>query len=577
MKTLITFLAILFFSSSLFAQKFIEEWVRDYPVFESYGGINAIFPTTDGNLLTAGGCVINNVGTMFFMKTDTAGNPIWTTYAEEQFNSHSQFANRIIQDNEGNYVVIGYYNPGFSYNTYFTKLSPDGTILSTHVNGGEHDYQGGHDIVQTPDSGYLVSAQEYVYNAGGMCYALRKLDSDGNFLWDTTFVHPEDSTAILGNFGRMAKINDTTFVLTGDRDYVPGSLEDFDIIQAKIRVYDDSVKLLRLSIYELDDANERGYDILALPNDEGFIMCGVADNENNPGATVGLIMRTDTAGNQIWKKTYTRALMSNTSFIRILLDDDGDILVMARTQAGSSDVSLLKYSTDGDLLQKIHLDNTWNETGYSLALDQDEKIYLGEWHTSYSSVSTAMYKVKDICPVSAPEAALNDTILQPGEDVITHVQNTNEAWSYSLLQINGEVTLGTYTGNGSTLDFTTSNLTNEDVSEGLVVSVIEPGVDCIKYSDTLNMVFYDGIEDRYQNTLVIAPNPAYDYLVISDINPANKLEKLAVFNMNGKIIFEQAGISNHQRVNLTNFPKGIYFLRISYKNGDAVYRKVVKN
>ena len=575
MKTLVIFCATLLFSSGLFAQKFIEEWNRDYPIYENYGGINSIFPTTDGNLLTAGGCVINNVGTMFFMKTDTAGNPIWTTYAEEQFNSHSQFANRIIQDNEGNYVIIGTYNPGFSWNTYFTKLSPDGTILSTHVNGGEHDYQGGHDIVQTMDSGYLVSAQKYEYSYGGMCFAVRKLDSDGSFLWDTTFVHPEDSTSILGNFGRMAKINDTTFVLTGDCDYAAGSFEDFDIIQAKIRVYKDSVQMLRLSIYELDGANERGYDILILPNDVGFIMCGEGDNENNPGAKVGVIMRTDTAGNQIWKKTYTRALNSNTSFIRVLLDDDENILVMARTSAGSNDVTLLKYSTDGELLQKKHFDNGWNETAYSMALDQDRKIYLGEWHTSYSGVSTAMYKVKDICPLITPEAALADSILIPGSDVVVSVANSNDAWQYSLIQISGEINLGTFMGNGETLDFTASGLSNANVLDGLVVSVIEPDVDCIKYSDTLFPEFIDGIEDIYQNSLKIMPNPTHVQLTITDIK--HQLSSLAVYNLNGKLIIKKNDLSEYNQLNISALPAGIYLFWLTYDNGISVYRKVIKN
>ena len=575
MKTLSIFFAVLLFSSGLFAQKFIEEWVRDYPIYENYGGINAILPTPDGNLLTVGGCNINNIGTMFFMKTDTAGEPIWTTFAEEQFNSHGQFANRIIQDNEGNYVIIGTYNPGFSLNTYFTKLSPGGTILSTHVNGGEHDYQGGHDIVQTLDSGYLVSAQKENYGMG-MCLAVRKLDTDGSFLWDTTFVHPEDSTAIIGNFGRMAKINDTTFVLTGHGDYVPGSLEDLDIIQAKIRVYNDSVQLLRLSIYELDGANERGYDILTLPDDEGCIMCGEGNNENNPGAKVGVIMRTDTAGNQIWKKTYSRALNSNTIFIRILLDDNGDILVMARTSAGSSDVSLLKYSTDGELLQKIHLDNGWNETGYSMALDQDEKIYLGEWHTSYSNVSTAIYKIKDICPVIAPEASLTDTILTPGSDVVVSIVNSNDAWQYSLLQINGEVTLSTYMGNGNNLDFMVSDLTNDDVSEGLVVSVIEPDVDCIKYSDTLFLRFFDGVDDVYQSSLHITPNPVNEFITISD--KENMISNLTIFNMKGQIILEEDDIlSEQKKYNLSALSEGLYLFRITYKKGTTVYRKIVKN
>ncbi len=383
-------------------------------------------------------------------------------------------------------------------------------------------------------------------------------------------------------------------------------------------------------------------------------------------------MRTDVAGNLIWKKSYTRALNTYTNFLRVLLDEETNILVLAQTGGGSSDVSLLKYSLDGDLLQKQHFDFGVNETAYDMALSQNGKIFVSAGTLYFGDHPRALLlKVKDICPVTTPEAALSDTMPNMGDDVVVSVQNTNNAWSYSLIQINGEITLSTFQGNGGTVYFTVSNLTNDDVSEGLVVSVIEPGANCIEYSDTLHLEFRcpldkpdaslanetpvigqdvvvtiansisaceytliqinealvletsfgnggnldftvsgltnddvsqglivsvaqegvncivysdtlhlqfinsNGIEERFQNSLQVFPNPFQNIIVITDVEN-NKLSKLAIFNINGQKIIDNLPIENRQQINLSRLPKGEYLLKITYQTGEKVYRKVIK-
>ena len=576
MKTLVTLFLTFLFSTGLFAQKFVQEWYIDLPGLANSSAATTIMTTSDDQLFMAGySKTSSSLGSMFFMKTDTTGNVIQTTFAEEQFTDTYQFANRLIEDIDNNYVMIGRYS--YYNSTYFTKLSPDGDVISTRINGSQWGYQGGHDVLQTVDSGYLVSAQHETYGMG-MCTALRKLDASGNFVWDTTFVFPEDSTPIVGNFARMAKIDDSTFVLTGNRDYALGSAQDLDVLLAKIRVRDDSVLMLMLKVFQQDETNEQGYDIKVLPDNEGYLICGYGPNENNPSNTVGLIMRTDTAGNLVWKETYTLKWSSSTIFVRVLLDEDENILVLARTQNqyNSSGVSLLKYTLNGEFLQKTHFDYGEAVLAYDLATDQNGKIYVSASTANPAGQRALLLKVKDICPVATPEASLADTILTPGSDVVVSIANSNDVWSYSLIQINGEVTLGTFMGNGETLEFTASGLTNSDISEGLIVSVVEPGVDCIKYSDTLYLEFYDGIEDRYQNSLVIIPNPFHDYITVTDIEN-NHLSKLAVFNLNGQMILNESALSDHQKIDLSRLPRGIYFFRVTYREGTSVFRKVLKD
>ncbi len=669
MKTLVTLFTCILSASTLFGQKFIQEWYIELPGLGTHAAATAILSTQDDKLLIAGPSNSSpNIGTMFFMKTDTTGNVIWTTFAEEQFNNTAQYASQLLEDSDNNYVMAGRYGP-YEGNTYFTKISPAGEIIKATVSDGQNGYESGYDAEQTADGGYLVAAQKSTYGSG-ISIALRKLDSLGGFEWDTSFVHPGKPGYINGKFLGMDKINDSTFVLTGQRDYIPGSAEDLDVLLAKVKIRDDTAFLIKLKIFQEDGTNEQGNDILVLPNDQGYIICGIGPDESSASYTDGIIMRTDTAGNLIWKRSYTRALYSQTGFLKVLLDDEDNILVLARTSLGSSDASLLKYSLDGDLLQKRHFDYGLNETAYDFAINPEGKIFISVGTLYYSSNPLALLlKVKDICPVIKPDAVLEDTQPVMGSDVVVHVQNTSDVWNYSLLQINGEVTLGTYAGNGGTLDFTAGGLTNDDVSQGLVVSVIEPGVDCIKYSDTLYPVFIcpvetpeaavadptpnigddvvvtvsntsddwkysliqingnitlgttmgnggsydfiasgltnddvsaglivsaglpaveecieysdtlypefvDGIEDLYQNSLLIAPNPFHNTITISDTE--HKLSKLVVYNMNGQMILEKSALPEHRNINLSTLPRGLYFFRITYREGTSVFRKVVK-
>ncbi len=559
MKTVFTLFIIFFISTGLFAQKFVQEWYIPLPGLAS-SEATAIMTTSDNQTLIAGYSNTNSsVGSMFFMKTDTAGNVIRTSFSEEQFVWTYPMANRLMKDIDNNYVMIGYYS--YYQKTYFTRLSPVGDILDAHVSND--NYWGGYDMEQTTDSGFLVS----VYSNWDL--SLRKLNNSGLVEWDTTFADTA-SAPIHGRLYGMAKVDDSTFVVTGMRDYIPGSLEDLDVLMAKIRVWDDSVKVLKLKIFQQDGANEQGYDILTLPDDEGYIICGVGANENSPNNTVGVIMRTDTAGNQKWKKTYSRALNSNTSFIRILLDDDENILVLAQTSAGSNDVSLLKYSTDGELLQKKHFDYGGNETAHDFTIDQDGKIFVAV------GANALLLKVKDICPLTAPRAALEDTTPEMGGNVVVHVLNTNDAWSYNLMQIKGEKTLGTLQGNGDTLDFTAAGLTIDDVADGLVVSVVEPGVDCIEYSDTLFMDFANGVEDLPKNRFLIQPNPFQDNITVTFDDEKNMPFSMKIFNINGLLLLEKTNIVNQQEINLSRLPEGIYFIGLKDMSGRIIYKKVVK-
>ncbi len=262
MKTLITFFGIILFSGSLFGQKFVQEWYIDLPGLQYFSQANAIISTHDDHLFIAG--QNNNpptIGSIFFMETDTSGNVIQLTSAEEQFSNTAQVPNGLIENRDNNFVMVGNYSDF----TYFTRLSSEGEVLNTTMDGSQTTYRGGYDVEQTLDGGYLVTAYNAIYESG-RCLALRKLDATGHFIWDMTFLHPDNVTPIVGYFSRMDKINDSTFVITGSRNYAPGGAADGDVLLCKIRVFNNSIQMLNLSIFEQNGTNEKGHDILVLPD-----------------------------------------------------------------------------------------------------------------------------------------------------------------------------------------------------------------------------------------------------------------------------------------------------------------------
>ena len=415
MKTLSAFLTIFLFSTGLFAQTFVQHYYKVLPGLGTHSQAQAIILTQDNNLFIAGPNNSSSAsGNMFYMKTDTAGNVIQTTFSDTQFNDTYQTACRLMEDANNDFLMMGEYS--YYHKTYFTRLSSAGVPLSTHVNGAQYGFQGGSDMVPMQDAGFLVASGCHIWQFGD-ALALRKLDTDGNFIWDTILTYPTASSKISGNFARMASIDDSTVVITGTRN----SSGDLDMFLMKIRFWNDSVKILQFKIIEKPGTNEHGYDVLALPNNQGYIVCGDGANDNNNNYFDGIITRLDMAGNVVWKQIYTRAVNSDNRFMRVRLDNNGDIIVLARTNGGSDDVTLLKYSLNGVQLEVAFFDlNLQNETAFDMAIGPDNKIYVSAGTLYFGNeVKSLLLCVGNGTPAPSPTVPVSNWALIMGILMIT--------------------------------------------------------------------------------------------------------------------------------------------------------------
>lgn len=69
------------------------------------------------------------------------------------------------------------------------------------------------------------------------------------------------------------------------------------------------------------------------------------------------------------------------------------------------------------------------------------------------------------------------------------------------------------------------------------------------------------------------PNPATDYVTLK----GQFMEELQVYDMNGKIVIRAKPNSNQFKLDVRNYPKGMYMLRILLQDNRGTYKKLIVN
>jgi len=79
-----------------------------------------------------------------------------------------------------------------------------------------------------------------------------------------------------------------------------------------------------------------------------------------------------------------------------------------------------------------------------------------------------------------------------------------------------------------------------------------------------------GISNPEQESVIVSPNPAQDYITISGVFP----QKITLYDWQGKMIFTKTDHSN--RIDLSYLQRGLYFLHIFSDTGAVFFQKIIK-
>jgi hypothetical protein len=236
------------------------------------------------------------------------------------------------------------------------------------------------------------------------------------------------------------------------------------------------------------------------------------------------------------------------------------------------------------------------------------RIYGNNLPDSYRIFRTTMFE--NFVDAGILNTSENTLIFPPGS-VITLVADANvlltmnQVADKTVAKNSGEANIlieGISNGAGSTddlaLDFENSNadlFSNISVSgigaDGKATIRFTPagnqiGTAKIKLSLTgtegkkRQVVFYvfvinpSGMEELSQKMIRIYPNPARDYLNV-EFSP-NQFRELTVNDINGKLVLRQIVFSDHLSINIKNWNKGIYILKMTGDGNSKTERLVVE-
>jgi parallel beta-helix repeat protein len=290
----------------------------------------SVVQTSDGGYALAGTKVdLYERAYFWLVKTDSYGNHLWNkTYSRSPYDN----AYSVVQTSDGGYAIAGYtYSSGARYDFWLVRTDSSGNHIWNRTFGG---WGGGDDvaysIIQTKDEGYALAGctEEEDIN-----FWLVKTDRDGNHQWNRTF-------AGLGYAYSVVQTSDGGYTLGGS------SGADFWLVRT-----DSSGNHLWDRTFGGSN-HDVAYSVIQT-SDGGYAIAGYT-NSFGAGGYDFWLLKTDSAGNQLWDATFGG---ENDDFAYSVVQTGDDVYVLAGETrsygAGQGDFWLVRAFGAG---------NYWNTT-----------------------------------------------------------------------------------------------------------------------------------------------------------------------------------------------------------------------
>ena len=130
------------------------------------------------------------------------------------------------------------------------------------------------------------------------------------------------------------------------------------------------------------------------------------------------------------------------------------------------------------------------------------------------------------------------------------------------------------TDNGETFDLVFGDAGEEQLYQVILFAdhsglICGSGGTMIKFSDLIVL----GTEDLGADKVSIYPNPTSDFIQIKNNQKINQME---LIDFSGKVIFTKTGNNSSEQIDLTNYPKGVYILKINSGKSVSTHKIIKK-
>lgn len=328
---------------------------------EEFG--NSVQLTTDGGFIICGSAESNNFDAslnhglkdLWLVKTDSLGNIEWQ---KSYGGTNNETGNKVILTNDGGYAVAGKTGSsnngdvsGYHASTDFWLLKTDsiGTLLWQKCLGGS-DYEEAFDLIQTIDSGFIISGYtmssdfdvtDTILQTDGW---MVKTDSVGNILWNHT----------LGGYGyhelsQMIATSDGGYMMIGNK--ISQFLNSAPFYEFYV-VKTNSIGITEWSKTYGGNKDDYGFSLLELA-DGNFMIGGFT--KSTDGDAIGnlfnnnrsaWLIKINNVGTIIYQQTFGGS--SDDDITSVILNGEGGITILGTT-----------YSIDGDVDGNHGLRDMW--------------------------------------------------------------------------------------------------------------------------------------------------------------------------------------------------------------------------
>ncbi len=285
---------------------------------------------------------------VYILKTDYCGNYLWD---KAYGGTEVDWAEDIVSTKDKGYAIAGYMtipSHNNNYNVMLIKTDSMGTLQWIKHYGGS-DWDMGHSLVETTDSGFIIAGETYSFGNGNNDVLIMKTDKNGDSLWSKAYGGVNENVAY-----DISACHDGNFIVAGKTNsFGKGG---YDIYLLKIKPSGDT---LWTKTYG-DTLDDFGYAAIET-YDHGIVITGSTRNFNAMGLDC-ILLKTDSVGNQIWPQPqvyggtddevafdiiqnynhgfmlagYTTTYGAGSEDFYMVITDPGGNFIVGRTYGGSS-------------------------------------------------------------------------------------------------------------------------------------------------------------------------------------------------------------------------------------------------
>jgi uncharacterized delta-60 repeat protein len=315
------------------------------------------------------------------VKYDGYGNQIWAVRYD---GGETDSGFKVAVDQSGNVYVTGLSFAG-SYHYITIKYDTNGNELWARL----FDSTGhGYAATSASDMAIDASGNIYVTGAGAVAdsdwaYVTVKYDSAGNELWVARY----DSPVKVWDWARAIRVDNmgNVFVTgTSGLGMVPGSENDYATVK-----YDSAGNQLWVARYDSPSSGEDDGQDIAIDDSGNVYVTGISgytwgSEGMEPVGGDYATIKYDSAGNELWVRTYDGPAGGSDSGQAVALDDIGDIYVTGSSWVSgtyenpNTDYATVKYDSAGNQLWVARYDSGVSgfEAAKAVALDESGSVYI---------------------------------------------------------------------------------------------------------------------------------------------------------------------------------------------------------